>query len=709
MATLVSPGVSVTVTDESFFIPAAATTVPLIFVATRSGKTQPDGIQTAVGTTEANVVRTVTSLGQSLQLYGVPYFHQSTSGAQFHGDARNEYGLFALNQYLGIGNRAFVVRANIDTTDEPISYPSLGTPAEVARSYNGIGDGVLSSISVNGPEVRPEIISIEITGFGTGGAVFSVSGTVSGHIGTGVVGTLFNSTVVDFTITDGVTPFVPGDKFTVELGYVAEASPFAPGAQTVTGVGDGSVVNIAEGPSAVVATYTIDFTSPTSYTVTSSVNGVIGTGTVSVAFSSPEISFTVVPGVTPFAALDQITFSMAASSNVGDGTVVDLLPGALAETLTIDEVVTIKFTSPTAYEVFGPVTGVSAGVINSPHDHNSYATFTVVPGATPFAADDEFNFTISQINIASPLGTNDAQRRLAIVTALQAAINSNTEVRSPLYEFNLILCPGYPEVVDELVALSTDVKEEALVLADTPANQTPEQVAQWALTSARQQNNKAAYYYPWGLASNLDGTDVMCAPSGIALRTIAYSDSVAYVWTAPAGAARGVVTGISRVGYYTGTAGTATTFIEANLNEGQRDNLYDYNKNINPITFFPGRGLLIWGQKTSAPVASALDRINVMRLVMYLRRALRKGALPFVFEPNDKITRDNLKTAADGIMNDILIKRGLVDYASYCDETNNTPDRVDRNELYLDVAIKPTKAAEFIYIPIRVVAQSAEI
>jgi phage tail sheath protein FI len=104
-----------------------------------------------------------------------------------------------------------------------------------------------------------------------------------------------------------------------------------------------------------------------------------------------------------------------------------------------------------------------------------------------------------------------------------------------------------------------------------------------------------------------------------------------------------------------------------------------------------------------------MDRVNVVRLVMYLRRTLRKGAMPFVFEPNDQMTRDNLKTAADGVMNDILIKRGLSDYASYCDATNNTPERIDRNELWLDIAIKPTRASEYIYIPIRVVATSATI
>ena len=88
MATLVSPGVSVTVINESFYIPASAPTVPLLFVATRANKTQPDGVTSAAGTTESGVVRTVTSIGQSTQLYGVPYFWSDSSGNQFNGDAR---------------------------------------------------------------------------------------------------------------------------------------------------------------------------------------------------------------------------------------------------------------------------------------------------------------------------------------------------------------------------------------------------------------------------------------------------------------------------------------------------------------------------------------------------------------------------------------------------------------------------------------------
>ena len=115
---LISPGVQVTVTDESFFVPAVAPTVPLLFVATQAEKTQQNGTTPAAGTFESGVVRTVTSLNQSVELYGEPSFLEDSAGVALHGDARNEYGLFALNQYLGIGNRAFVVRADVNLDDD---------------------------------------------------------------------------------------------------------------------------------------------------------------------------------------------------------------------------------------------------------------------------------------------------------------------------------------------------------------------------------------------------------------------------------------------------------------------------------------------------------------------------------------------------------------------------------------------------------------
>ena len=115
------------------------------------------------------------------------------------------------------------------------------------------------------------------------------------------------------------------------------------------------------------------------------------------------------------------------------------------------------------------------------------------------------------------------------------------------------------------------------------------------------------------------------------------------------------------------------------------------------------------GQKTTSPISSALDRINVSRLVKFIKRELRKAVFPYLFEPNDQITRDEAKFTVDGLLSGLLSRRGLYDFASVCDNTNNTPDRIDRNELWIDVAIKPVKAVEFIYIPVRVVNTGADI
>jgi len=325
-----------------------------------------------------------------------------------------------------------------------------------------------------------------------------------------------------------------------------------------------------------------------------------------------------------------------------------------------------------------------------------------------FAAADDFKYT-TEFSVKTSLGATDAIRRVDIVTALQAALNSNQEIRSENFEYNLILCPGYPELVDEMLLLVADLGDEAFVIADTPMEMDATEVVAWSGTIERQSSTHVAYYYPHSLASNIDGVNVLASASGTALRTYAYSDGVSELWFPPAGTRRGLVSGVTDVGYAKGTLGQPTVFQETHLNQGQRDNLYKYFTNLNPIVFFPGRGIIMWGQKTSSPDASAMDRVNVSRLVKYIKRQLRKNSMSFVFEPNDQLTRDNLKAAVDGFLGDLIVKRGLYDFATVCDESNNTPDRIDRNELYIDIAIKPVKAAEFIYIPIRVVATGAEI
>jgi hypothetical protein len=308
----------------------------------------------------------------------------------------------------------------------------------------------------------------------------------------------------------------------------------------------------------------------------------------------------------------------------------------------------------------------------------------------------------------SPHMLRKAQRR-SVVKQMQAAIASNTDIRNEVNRFNLIAAPGYPELLDEMISLNVDRKETAFIVADAPlrlaASSTATQA--WATNSNNAEENGedglvssnayAAVYYPHGLTTNLDGVNVVVPASHIALRTLAYNDNVAFPWFAPAGFQRGIVTNATGLGYI--NADTAE-FVSVALSEGQRDSLY-INK-LNPISNFPGRGIAVFGQKTLNPTASALDRINVARLVVYIRERLDDIVKPFLFEPNDEVTRQNAKVVVDRFLGQLVTQRGLFDFLTVCDTTNNTPARIDRNELHIDVAIQPIKAVEFIYIPIRI-------
>jgi phage tail sheath protein FI len=207
----------------------------------------------------------------------------------------------------------------------------------------------------------------------------------------------------------------------------------------------------------------------------------------------------------------------------------------------------------------------------------------------------------------------------------------------------------------------------------------------------------AGAYYPSGFATNLDGSSVVVPPSHIALRTIAFNDQVAFPWFAPAGLTRGLVDNATSVGFIDSKEGE---FQPVQLTEGQRDTLYA-NK-INPIAFIPNRGLVVFGQKTLASVASAMDRVNVARLLAFLRYELDNLAKPFLFEPNDIMTRGQVEDTFNRFLEELITKRALFDFLVVCDDTNNTPARIDRNELYIDIAIQPVKAIEFIYIPVRI-------
>ena len=308
----------------------------------------------------------------------------------------------------------------------------------------------------------------------------------------------------------------------------------------------------------------------------------------------------------------------------------------------------------------------------------------------------------------SPYMGRKAQRAL-VVAAMKASIDGNQDLREEQRVFNLIAAPNYPELMTNMVALNNERNNTAFIIGDTPLRLADNgtDIINWA-TNANGLGTDSedglvsndpylGVFYPSCQTTDLSGATVVQPPSHMILRTIVRSDDVAFPWLAPAGTRRGTVDNASALGYVNTTTGE---FVQTAIRQGLRDTLYE--NDINPITFLPGVGITNYGNKTTSPTTGALDRINVARLIAFIRGRLEVIGKNFVFEPNDQLTRDEIKGSIQGLMNDLVAKRGIYDYLVVCDESNNTPARIDRNELYVDIAIEPVKAVEFIYSPVRI-------
>ena len=327
--------------------------------------------------------------------------------------------------------------------------------------------------------------------------------------------------------------------------------------------------------------------------------------------------------------------------------------------------------------------------------------------ALPLETDAWVTVSGNQSNGAMFAGRK-AQRNM-VVQSLRSVIDTNTAIRDEDNAFNLIATPNYPECQPNMIVLNGDRGETGYIVGDTPMRLQEQATAiqAWATNAAGAtstgenglvtRNTYMGLFYPSGLASDLSGNEVAVPSSHMMLRTILRNDQLAYPWFAPAGTRRGIIDNALSIGYLDATTGE---FITTKTRIGIRDTLYV--NFINPMVFFTGNGLLNYGNKTSFDSQSALDRINVARLIAYVRRQLTIAARPFVFEPNDAITRAQIQAVVQTLMVDLVAKRGIYDYLVVCDESNNTPARIDRNELWIDVALEPVKAAEFIYIPVRI-------
>jgi phage tail sheath protein FI len=205
----------------------------------------------------------------------------------------------------------------------------------------------------------------------------------------------------------------------------------------------------------------------------------------------------------------------------------------------------------------------------------------------------------------------------------------------------------------------------------------------------------AALFWPWvQIMDGLNSQKLYIPPSGIAAEVFAQSDYASEQWFAPAGLNRGTVKNILQAQF--------------RPTLGERDAMYSQGNAINPIATFRGSGVVVWGQRTLQRLPTALDRINVRRLLIFLRRVIDRAAVGLVFEQNDSTMWRKFNNIVSPILDGVKARRGIVDYRVVMDETTNTPDIIEQNQAVGDIFIKPTKTAEIIILNFIVTSQTSD-
>ena len=268
-------------------------------------------------------------------------------------------------------------------------------------------------------------------------------------------------------------------------------------------------------------------------------------------------------------------------------------------------------------------------------------------------------------------------------TAYKKAINAISNADE--FDINMLVTPGIVHGLHSSVsnhAISKmEARGDAFYILDSVKH--GDTIAQATAAISTLDTNYAATYYPWvKIVDRNTNLPVWVPPSVVLAGTIAYTDKVAHEWFAPAGLNRGGL----------------TTVLEAQtrLTHSERDELYE--DRVNPIASFPGQGVCVWGQKTLQGRPSALDRVNVRRLLIRLKKFIASSSRYLVFEQNTSATRNRFLNIVNPYLEQVQSNSGLSAFRVVMDDTNNTPEVVDRNQLIGQIFIQPTRTAEFIVL-----------
>jgi hypothetical protein len=263
------------------------------------------------------------------------------------------------------------------------------------------------------------------------------------------------------------------------------------------------------------------------------------------------------------------------------------------------------------------------------------------------------------------------------------------------YKFNILLTPGlYSEgpfvgPISDLIQTAQNRGDFIYVIDPVAYGKT---ISDASSAAASRDTSYGAMYWPWVQVVEPSTGEYVWVPSSVSIAGVyAYNDTVAEPWFAPAGINRGGLNTVVRA--------------EKKLSQGNRNDLYAAK--INPIASFPGQGVVVYGQKTLQLRASALDRVNVRRLLIALKSYISQIANTLVFEQNSIATRNQFLSQVNPYLTSVQQRQGLYAFKVIMDDTNNTPDVIDRNELVGQIYLQPTKTAEFIYLDFNVTPTGA--
>ena len=307
------------------------------------------------------------------------------------------------------------------------------------------------------------------------------------------------------------------------------------------------------------------------------------------------------------------------------------------------------------------------------------------------------------LRVVNKDGSTDENAANYMFNSVQVAIDT---LRDPeVVEYNLACMPGITNnVLNQSLIDTCESRGDAMAIIDVKGGYVPRyQSTDDASTrkgsvastisnlkdSLVVNSSYAACYYPWVQIRDLNsGQAIWAPPSVAALGAISYSQRTADVWFAPAGFTRG--------GLSDGRAGLPVIGVRERLTSKDRDKLYE--NNVNPIAQFPAEGIVIFGQKTMQVTPSALDRINVRRLLIFLKRQISRFAATILFDQNVNVTWDRFKGQVAPFLRGVQSGLGITDFRLVLDETTTTPDLVDRNIVYAKIYVKPASAIEYIAV-----------